>query len=275
MTKKPTSVREYLDALTWDGQPRIDRWLIEYAGVEDSAYIRAVSRAALVAAVRRARHPGCRVDEMLVIQGPQGTEKSSALRVLAIEDAWFTDDLPISGSSQAIIEATAGKWIVELSELNGMGAGDVAALKALLSAREDVPKRQAYQRVAERVPRAFMIVGTTSASEYLADTTGNRRFWPVRIERFDVARLRADRDQLWAEAAAAEASGEQVRVPTDATHEECVAYVVINDQIGAEFSSAHLDAACTYVADKVREQAAKPGALINPSSYHIKRVPSA
>lgn len=213
MTKTPKSVLDYLEGLTWDGTPRIDRWLVEYAGAEDSSYVRAVSRAALVAAVRRARHPGCRLDQMLVIQGPQGCEKSSALRALAVDPDWFTDDAPISGSSQAIIEATHGKWIVELSELNGMGAGDIAALKAFLSARDDVPKRQAYQRVPERVPRAFLVVGTTSATDYLQDPTGNRRFWPVRVERFDVERLSADRDQLWAEAAAAEAAGDEIRVP--------------------------------------------------------------
>lgn len=272
-TKQPKSVRDYLDALVWDGVPRIDRWLVEYAGVEDSAYVRAVSRAFLIAAVRRVRQPGCSFDTMLVLEGAQGTGKSAALRILAISDDWFTDDVPMG--SQDVIEATAGKWIVEMSEIEGMGQGDVAALKAFLSARVDVGTRPAYQREAPKVPRHFVIVGTTSAAEYLKDSTGNRRFWPVHVSRsFDLDRLRADRDQLWAEAAAAEAKDEPIE-PIDMTPaedmEEQYAYVVIDNQFGVEFSSRSLDAACMYVSTKLRKQAAET-ALTNPSSYRIKRV---
>ncbi len=272
-TKQPKSVRDYLDALVWDGVPRIDRWLVEYAGVEDSSYIRAVSRAFLVAAVRRVRQPGCSFDTMLVLEGAQGTGKSSALRILAISDDWFTDD--VSMGSREVIEATAGKWIVEMSEIEGMGQGDVAALKAFLATRTD-QARPAYQREVVKVPRQFVIVGTTSASEYLKDSTGNRRFWPVHVGRsFDLDRLRADRDQLWAEAAVAEAKDEPIEsidmpLPTDVTEEQH-AYVVIDDQWGVMFSSASIDTACAFVSDKLRAQAEKQ-ALVNPSSYRIKRV---
>jgi len=81
------SVIDYLNSLAWDETPRLDRWLVECAGADDSPYVRAVSRAMLIAAVRRARHPGCRFDQMPVLEGPQGCGKSAALRVLA--DAWL------------------------------------------------------------------------------------------------------------------------------------------------------------------------------------------
>lgn len=269
MTTKQKTVRDYLDALVWDEKPRLDRWLIDYAGAEDTAYVRAVARAVLVAAVRRARLPGCKIDAMLILEGPQGIGKSVALRTLAVNEDWFTDNVP--AGSREVIEATAGKWIVELSEISGMGKGDVAALKAFLSAREDVG-RPAYQREAVKVPRHFVIVGTTSATEYLQDSTGNRRFWPVRVERFDLERLRADRDQLWAEAAVVEAKSEPIDVPppTEAVGEQ-YAYVVIDSQCGVEFSSQSLDAACMYVSARLRKQA-EDHTLINPSSYRIKRV---
>lgn len=152
-----------------------------------------------------------------------------------------------------------------------MGQGDVAALKAFLSAREDVV-RPTYQKETVKMPRHFVIVGTTSAAEYLRDPTGNRRFWPVHVERFDLDRLRADRDQLWAEAAAAEATGETTDVPASTKAVDVqYAYVVIGDRFGVEFSSRSLDAACAFVSTKLREQAPQD-ALVNPSSYRIKRV---
>ncbi len=140
------------------------------------------------------------------------THNSSGIRALAINDDWFTDDLPLHGDTRRFMESTAGKWIVEAGELKGMGRSDVAALKACLSRQRD-EARMAYGHKNMRVARQFVIIGTTNETEgYLRDSTGNRRFWPVRVQRFDLARLRADRDQLWAEAAEAEALGESIRL---------------------------------------------------------------
>lgn len=205
-------VREYLASLAWDQQPRIERWLIDYAGAPDTPYVRAVSRIVLVAACRRIRRPGAKYDEMLILESPQGTDKSSGLRSLAFNDDWFTDDLPLHGDTRRFMESTAGKWIVEAGELKGMGKSDINALKACLSRQRD-EARLAYGHKNTRVPRQFVIIGTTNETDgYLSDATGNRRFWPVRIQRFDLDRLRADRDQLWAEAAEAERIGESIRL---------------------------------------------------------------
>ena len=256
---KKKSVTEYLDALKWDGTPRIDRWLVDCANAEDSSYVRSASRALLVAAVRRARQPGCRFDQMPVLDGPQGCGKSAALRVLAVEDAWFCDDLPrLDGDSRAIIEATAGKWIVEAGEIQHMLQGDNAEeaedaeaeepddddddaegddneddadeegdddeedglppaaarraqtqLKVFLSRQAD-EARMPYQRERTRVPRQFVVVGTTAATPFLSDMSGQRRILPIHVGRFDLVRLAEVRDQLWAEAATVEASGESI-----------------------------------------------------------------
>lgn len=208
---------DYVDSLSWDGTPRLDRWLIDYAGAEDSPYVRAASRMLFVATVRRARQPGCRFDQMLVIDGPQGCGKSSALRLLAVEDAWFTDDVAVLvEDAQRVIEATSGKWIVEVSELSGMARSDAEALKTFLSRTHD-EARLAYQKTVSRVARSFVVVGTGCDASYLADAVGHRRLVPVCVQQFDLERLRAVRDQLWAEAAVAEAAGESIYVAAPGT----------------------------------------------------------
>jgi predicted P-loop ATPase len=205
-------VRDYFDGLTWDGNPRVDKWLVDYAGAENSEYVRAVGALVLIAAVRRVRKPGCKFDEMLVIEQPlQGTDKSTALSVLAIEEDWFSDDLPLHIDSKRVIEHLRGRWIVEAAELAGMRKTDAEHLKAFLSRRID-RARMAYGRLPIEAPRQCVVIGTTNKSEYLRDVTGNRRFWPVLIVRFNLNALRRDRDQLWAEAAVREAKGESIRL---------------------------------------------------------------
>jgi hypothetical protein len=202
-TSVQKSVREYLDGLVWDQVPRIDRWLIDCAGAFDTESIRRVSRMALVDAVRRVNHPGCALEGMLVLDGPQGSGKSEALRILAVDASRYIDDMETS----FLMEATKGQWIVEVP-LTGVSSDDVAGLTECFFRRVD-EARLAYQVTPTRVPRQFVIVGTTNETDadgYLREAPGNLRFQPVRIQRFNLARLRADRDQLWAEAVVAEAS---------------------------------------------------------------------
>lgn len=206
-------VRSYLDEVadTWDGTPRVDSWLIDYAGAEDTPYVRAVSRLSLVAAVRRILSPGCKFDEMPILEGPQGGGKSSLLRALCPDESWFTDDLPLDGEAKRFIEAVKGKWIVEAGELKGMRKAEADALKSALSRQVD-RARMAYGREPVELPRQCVIFGTTNSERYLKDTTGNRRYWPIRCGALNVPALASVRDQLWAEAARLEADGASIRL---------------------------------------------------------------
>ncbi len=151
---------------------------------------------------------------MLILESPQGTLKSSALRALCPDDTWFSDDLPLGVSAKEVIERTGGKWVIEASELQGYTNAQVDHLKGMLARQIDGPVRLAYGHLSVEVPRQFLMVGTTNKlTEYLRDSTGNRRFWPVRVTKFEVAALARARDQLWAEAAHREAAGEVIRLP--------------------------------------------------------------
>lgn len=205
-------VREYLKRLEWDKKERVDHWLTEYAQAKDTRLTRAVGALVLVAAVRRVRRPGCKFDELLVLESGQGLDKSTALATLCPKSEWFADSVPLGIDAKQTIERTQGSWIVEAADLHGRSRHDLDTLKAALSRQVDGPVRLAYARLPVSVPRQFVVIGTTNLDEYLHDATGNRRFWPVRVGRFDIGRLRADRDQLWAEAAVREARGESIRL---------------------------------------------------------------
>jgi hypothetical protein len=206
-------VVDYLAPLAWDNTPRLETWLITLAGAADTPYVRAVSRLILIAAVARVREPGRKFDEMLVFESPQGKDKSTALRVLAVNEDWFGDSLSLAATSQQAIEQLAGKWLIEAADLSGMRKSDVETLKAFLSRQTD-RARLAYGRFPVERPRSCVFFGTTNSTRYLRDEA-NRRFWPVKVRAFDTAALLTIRDQLWAEAAAAHTAGESIRLNPD------------------------------------------------------------
>lgn len=193
-------VAEHLEGLRWDGTRRTSSWLSAYLGVEDTPYSRAVGRAWLVSAVARVMKPGCKVDHALVLEGPQGAGKSSALRTLAGEDRWFADSMPPLESKDAA-EHLQGPWLVELGELDNLNRSETSTVKAFLT-RDTDKYRPAYGRRTVHRPRRCVFAGTTNDSAYLRDETGSRRFWPVRCGTIDLEGLRAAVSQLWAEAVA-------------------------------------------------------------------------
>lgn len=191
-------VRDWLAGLHWDGTSRLDGWLERYLGAAPTPYAAAVGARWLVSAVARVSEPGCKADHMLVLEGPQGLGKSTALRVLA-GGPWFADTGIILGDKDSY-QALRGVWLYELAELTSPRGRDVERVKAFLSSASD-RYRPSYGRVTKEFPRHTVFAGSTNDGAYLSDPTGARRFWPVACGTIDLAALRQDRAQLWAEAA--------------------------------------------------------------------------
>lgn len=206
-------IREMLDALKWDGKPRLDRWLSEYLGAEDTALTSAFGRIVLIAAVRRVRQPGVKFDAILVLEGPQGSGKSTAIRILA-GDGFHSDQDILAADPKTQMELMEGIWIYELGELGSLNRAKVNRTKAFASRHED-HGRMAYARFKDTRPRQLIFIGTTNEQTYLRDATGNRRFWPVRTTHIDLPALQRDRDQLLAEASHREAADESIELPRD------------------------------------------------------------
>lgn len=202
-------VEDYLDGLVWDGKLRIDTWLADYCGADDSDLNREFGSKLLIAGVRRIRHPGCKFDTMLVLEGAQGAGKSRLAQMLAVRDEWFCGSLDIKSDDKTKAELLARAWIVECQELDGLNKATSQSLKRFLSTAIDTFRR-AYGRDAGEYRRHCIILGTTNEGAYLRDLTGNRRIWPVVVRRIDLAQFGADVHQLWAEAAMREAAGESI-----------------------------------------------------------------
>ncbi|NTX15493.1 DNA primase [Myxococcus sp. CA056] len=200
-------LREYLEGLVWDGVPRADSMLERYFGAEgDTEHLRAISGKWLISAVARALEPGCKVDTVLILEGPQGIRKSTAFRVLAGE--WFCD-APINIRDKDSTSLAGRNSLIELAEVTTLRASEAEDLKAFISRNEDT-FRPPYGRVTVKTPRRCVFVGTTNSSEYLrADSSGYRRWWPVKCTHIDIAGLKRDRGQLWAEAVVRFLKGEE------------------------------------------------------------------
>jgi len=206
-------VRQMLDSLAWDGERRINRWLATYLGAEDTPLNAAIGHIMLVAAVRRVRTPGVKFDTIIILEGPQGSGKSTALQILAGPEN-HSDNEILTLDTKGQMEAMEGVWIYELSEMSGLSRSEAEKTKAFASRQVD-RARMAYGRFLESRPRQTIFVGTTNEPKYLKDRTGNRRFLPVRTGTIDLEALRRDRDQLLAEAAHLEAQGESIVLPSD------------------------------------------------------------
>lgn len=207
-------VRDYLNDCTWDGVPRVDTLLIDYLGAEDNAYTRAVTRKTLVAAVARIYRPGCKFDYMLTLRGRQGLGKSALIAKLG--GAWFSDTFTTMQGKDAY-EQVQGVWIMEVGELAGMRKAEAETIKLYISKQVD-RFRPAYGRRLQEFPRQCVFIGTTNETQFLRDTTGNRRFWVVDTpnepthDMWDELTAETIK-QIWAEAVELYNAGEKLYLP--------------------------------------------------------------
>lgn len=197
-------VRDHLRSLVWDGTPRLDNWLVDVFDarprnpnqVDGYAYLRKVGRYFLIGAVARAMHSPVKMDTVLILEGRQGEGKSTAAAILFGD--WFSDS-PIPIGDKDGYQVIQGKWGVELGELDSFNKAESTSAKLFFSSKTD-RYRPSYGMLAQDFPRQCVFIGTTNQDEYLRDYTGNRRYWPVYCMEVNKDALRAQRDQLWAEA---------------------------------------------------------------------------
>lgn len=193
-------VRQWLDKLpAWDGVPRLERLMEDVFGAEPNDYTRHIGKSLLVSAVARVLKPGCKVDEMVVLEGAQGLGKSTCIAEL-FGPEWYleTSEAPTTKDFYVVMQ---GNWVVEIGEMQSFSKADINQVKMAITRRDD-KYRAPYDRHGSSHPRQCIFIGTTNADTYLSDPTGARRFLPVLCDKADVSQVRFLRLEYWAEALA-------------------------------------------------------------------------
>jgi predicted P-loop ATPase len=192
------SAADYIRSLKWDGTARLDTWLTDTYGAIIDPINRAIGSNWLKGLVKRIIEPGCKFDYVLVLEGPQGSKKSTSLDILGGD--WHVETA-MSTEGKDFFMQFQGKAIIELSEGETLNRTEVKRMKAIITTQVDT-YRPSYGRTTQDYPRRCVFVMTTNQSEYLKDETGNRRWLPVAlgIPHANIEWLRDNREQLFAEA---------------------------------------------------------------------------
>lgn len=239
-------IRTFFDTVEWDGIPRMETLFIDMLGAEDTAYVRTVTRKMILAGVARIYEPGCKMDNMLVLVGPQGVGKSYILKQLGGQ--WFSDSV-LSMAGKESFEQLQGKHVLEFGELAAMRKMEIEQIKNYISKQVDT-YRPAYGKRSEDAPRQCIFFGTTNNPYFLKDVTGNRRFWPVTVTDKEECRkrlfgydMKAYMAQVWAEAVYYWTEGERdlhlSRDDEQLARAEQEAHRVVNEKAG--IVEAYLD----------------------------------
>jgi putative DNA primase/helicase len=218
----------------WDGKRRIGKFVTRYLGAKATTFsekklFALIGRMFLISAVARALRPGCKVDHVLLLLGRQGLRKSTAIRMLCPDQAWFSDSLPPRLDHKDAMQHLLGTWIIEIAEFDQFKGRSAQELKAFITKDSD-KFRPPYGRREITVDRRCVFAATANPGDPLHDLTGGRRYWPVPIDKIiDTARIAADRDQLLGEAVEAFEAGEPWHID-ETKHGQVVADLVARQE---------------------------------------------
>lgn len=124
-------------------------------------------------------------DIVPVLQGGQNKGKTTLCRWLAGSPDFYVE----LGSGSANKFGTAdtvrkvrGMILAELGEMKIMKTDeDVETIKSFIS-QKVYSHEQKYQEFSKPIPATVSYIGTSNMKEFLSDTTGNRRFYPIAIK---------------------------------------------------------------------------------------------
>ena len=192
-------VRDWIDSLVWDEVPRIDNFFEDHFGATGNEYTRAASKNFWLSMAARVYKPGCKVDNVIVLEGDEGVGKSTVLQIIAGE--WFTEQHESLMNPKAFFEVIQGALITEIGEMEAFNRAELTKVMAVVTCRSD-KYRDSYGHYASYHPRQGVFVCTTNNRASNRSPDGGRRWWYVLCGEVDVSSVAANREQYFAEARA-------------------------------------------------------------------------
>lgn len=204
---------DFILSRQWDGVSRLQALYdtLETAPGYPRKMLELFVRRWLISAVAAALMPkGFWSKGVLVLQGPQSLGKTAWVKALlpALQRELVKIGASIDPNNKDTISSAIGHWIVELGELDGtFRKADIAKLKAFIS--QDVDQlRRPYDRLESAYQRRTVFFASVNPERFLADDTGNVRWWTIPIVNLDYQHG-IDVQQLWAEVATLYRAGER------------------------------------------------------------------
>ena len=200
LAHKFNKFKDYLDSLPMVKTNHLDSWLVKVVGAEDNELNRIIGRKWLISYIARGVSPGCYVEGALILSGGQGAAKTLFAQTLVPEPCmYFCDSIELN-NTQKMAQTLCGATLVEMGELSQLNRVNIEEIKECLTRKEDtfVPK---YSNRRQLVPRCWVAIGSTNELGILIDTSGNRRFWCVKVSsEFDINYLKSIKQELLSEA---------------------------------------------------------------------------
>lgn len=198
-------VIEYFDNLLWDGVERLETFMIDYYGAEDTPLNRVYFKRWMNALVKRVYEPGCKFDNMLILHGKQGKYKSTLFEWLGKlnNEIYYAKTPSNLKDSQDIVYATKGVYLSLNDDFDDIcDKGNIGLIKAFITAQSDTAALKFKH--AKQYPRHYVFGATTNSRSFLSDDAAEveRRFWIISVNPSGLVQTLSDelKDNLFAEA---------------------------------------------------------------------------
>lgn len=196
---------DIFESLVWDGEERLEEFLIKYYNAEDTPLNRVYFKRWLIALVKRCYEPGCKFDNMLVLYGEQGKKKSSLFEWLGtLDNKNFCNHLPQDlRDIKNLVYATKNAFIMMNDDFEDIcDKGNIGVIKEFITKRND--RTDLKYKHAKDYPRHYVLCATTNTNNFLSDdkTFDERRFWIVEVnpDKLEFDLTEELKQQLYAEA---------------------------------------------------------------------------
>lgn len=195
------SAQVWLDTLPeWDKVSRVERFLPDFLGTEDTPYTRAVGRYIWSALAGRILRPGVKADMAPIFFGGQGIGKSTAIELISPVAEFFTK-MSFAEKDDDLSRKLRGKLVIEIDELRGLATRDAEYIKSFIAKTAEHWVKKYEERTSTFLRRCIFFASTNHKA-ILADETGERRWLPASVGvtgNIALDRIKEERDQLWAE----------------------------------------------------------------------------